>query len=394
MPVLSQVAEYMPLVGSDSMTLAELSGGLQKLGASYYFSADKNNFNIYISGLDANIDTIMALVTDLLYNPASEDKKIDNLLENAKATEKMERDDPETTGSALYQFAVYGDRSHYINRLTVNDVKELKADSLISALQKTMRYEADIHYSGKIPLKDLEEVLKSRLALKNISIKSKSPVRNDFKEYDGPVVFFLNDKEAIQSKDYFFLPGEILKEEDKPYLNAYADYLDGGMYSIIFQEIRELRSFAYSSGAYIQRPFYRDEKTSLTAYVGTQADKTEEAIEVMYRILTTPPDKSDRIDLVRKALIQSVNSDKPGFRSISYPASNFNKQGYTVDPRQHWVDVYKEMNFDNIVETYNQQYFQKPSVITIIGDESRIGTDWMSAYGKVVKVDKEDIFRW
>jgi predicted Zn-dependent peptidase len=230
--------------------------------------------------------------------------------------------------------------------------------------------------------------------LDSIYIKSKSPVRNEFKEYDGPVVFFLDDKKAIQSKDYFFIPGDVIKEEEKPYLNAYAEYLDGGMQSVIFQEIRELRSFAYASGASIRRPFYPDEKASLTAYVGTQADKTREAVEVMFRILNTQPDKSDRIDMVKKSLIQSVNSDKPGFRSISYPVASYHKHGYIVDPRKNWVEVYQTMSFDDIVGIYDRQFFRKPSVITIIGDESKIGTDWMSNYGRVIKVSKKDIFNW
>jgi zinc protease len=166
------------------------------------------------------------------------------------------------------------------------------------------------------------------------------------------------------------------------------------MQSIIFQEIREFRSFAYSSGAYIHRPFYKDEKTSLTAYVGTQADKTQEAVEVMLNILNSQPDKSDRIDMVRKSLIQSINSDKPGFRQISYPVANYYRQNYTEDPRKQWVEVYKGMSFDDIVGVYSRQYYQKPALITIIGDEKKIGGEWMSAYGKIINVDKEDIFRW
>jgi len=394
MPVLDQLAEYMMLVGSDSLTLQELSGGLQKLGASYYFNASQDNFSIYITGPDMHLDAILSLVTGLLYHPESDDSKIDNLLESVKTMEKVERDDPETVGSALYNYAVYGDHSPFINRLTVNDVKDLKADTLIHALQKVMRYEADIHYSGTLPLADLEAMLRSRFLLDDIIIKSKSPVRNDFKVYDSPVVFFLNDKKAIQSKDYFFIPGEVIMGDDKPYLNAYNEYLDGGMQSVIFQEIRELRSFAYSSGAYIDRPFYQDEKTSLTAYVGTQADKTREAVEVMYHILSTQPEKKDRIDMVKKSLIQSVNSDKPGFRRISYTAAFCHKQNYTIDIQKHWLEVYNDMSFDDIVGIYNRQYYQKPSVITIIGDESQIGTDWMGAYGKVIQVGKEDIFKW
>ncbi|MBP6978431.1 MAG: insulinase family protein [Lentimicrobiaceae bacterium] len=392
-PVLDQLSEYMSLIGSEAMPLAELSVSLQGLGAAYYFNAGRDNFSITISGPDANLDTIVALVSGLLYHPQKDDDKIRKLYESAKTVVKVEKDDPETIGSALYNYAIFGDRSPYLHRLTPAEVRELKADTLLRLLQEVMCYEADIHYSGTVGLPQLEKILTSRLSIDNISIRSKSPIRNEFKEYDEPVVFFLDDKEAIQSKDYFFLPGEIVKGEDMPYLNAYADYLDGGMQSVIFQEIRELRSFAYASGASVFRPFYTDERSSLTAYVGTQADKTREAVEVMHRILTQQPDKSDRMEMVRKSLIQSINSNKPTFRGISYPVANYCKQNYSEDPRKRWTESYKDMRFDDIVGLYDRQFFHKPTVITIIGDENKIGTDWMKTYGKVIRVSKEDIFR-
>ncbi|MCK9400694.1 MAG: insulinase family protein [Bacteroidales bacterium] len=333
------------------------------------------------------------MVADLIYSPKPDDSKLKNLYEAIKAEEKVELDDPETLGSALYMYAVYGDRSPYLNRLSVKEVKELTSDTLLSALKKAISYEADIHYSGMIGLPELEEIIKSGLMLDNINIKSNSPARFEFKLYDSPVVYFLDDKNAIQSKNYFFLPGNPVKEDDKPYLNGYAEYLDGGMQSIIFQEIREFRSLAYSSGASIYRPFYPDEKTSFTAYVGTQADKTREAIEVMHQIINTPPEKSDRIETVRKSLIQSINSNKPGFRSVSESVASYYKKNYTTDPRKQWVEIYKKMNFDEIVDFYNGQFYKKPSITTIIGDKSIIGTDWMSSYGNVIEVSKEDIFR-
>jgi len=97
--------------------------------------------------------------------------------------------------------------------------------------------------------------------------------------------------------------------------------------------------------------------------------------------------------MVKKSLIQSINSNKPGFRSVSQSAASFIKQHYTSDPRIAWVEAYKNMSFDDIIRYYNSQYFNKPSIITIIGDKSKIDLGWLSTYGKVVEVKKEDLFR-
>lgn len=393
MPVLQQVAEYMQLIGTDEMSFRELSGNFQNRGASYNFFAGRDDFNIAITGLDSHLREILNLVADLIYTPKPDDSKIKNIHETAKAQRKVEEEDPAILGACLYMYAVYGDHSSFINRLTLKEVRGLKSDTLLAALRRATRCEVDIHYSGSLGVPEMEAILSSVLHLDSIHIKSTSPVKDDFKEYTESVVFFLNDKKAIQSKDYFFIPGNQVSEEDKPYLNAYAEYLDGGMQSIIFQEIRELRSLAYATGAKVRQPFYPDEKTSLVAYFGTQADKTREAIQVMHQVISTPPEKSDRIEMVRKSLVQSINSEKPGFRSISEPVARYYKLNYTTDPRKQWVEIYQKMNFNDIVDFYRRQFYQKPTVITIIGDKRIIGEDWMGSFGKVNEVTKKDILR-
>lgn len=393
MPVLDQVAEYMNLIGTDSLTLQELSAELQKLGASFQVYASRDNFNIRITGLDMHLEKILGLVAELIYHPKADPGKISNLVETASATEKMEQEEPELLGYALYMYATFGDRSPFLNRLSLKEVKSLETEVLHDALKQALCVEAEIHYSGTTGLTELENILRSRLDLGSIAVKSNSPARNDFRTYDEPVVYLLDDKKAIQSKNYFFVPGEVLGEQDKARKNAYMEYLDGGMQSIIFQEIREFRSLAYATGAFIQGGFYPDERTSLSAYVGTQADKTQEAVEVMHKILSSPPDKSDRLEMLKKSLIQSINSNKPGFRSVSNEAAWFVKEKYASDPRIEWVEEYKAMSFDEITDFYNRHFNGKPSVITIIGDKDKIAMDWLSHYGRVIEVKKEDIFR-
>ena len=62
--------------------------------------------------------------------------------------------------------------------------------------------------------------------------------------------------------------------------NAYNKYFSGGMSSIVFQEIREFRSLAYSSWASYNTPWHNNKEGNFMGYVGCQADKTLEAILV------------------------------------------------------------------------------------------------------------------
>jgi predicted Zn-dependent peptidase len=123
MPIAEQLSDYMELIGTQDMPLRELSNHLQKLGANYYFYADEGEFNLSISGPDEHIGKILELITGLLYNPMPDDTKLKNLLEYAKANREIESDDPETLGYALYCYAVYDNKSPFLNRLSENEIK-------------------------------------------------------------------------------------------------------------------------------------------------------------------------------------------------------------------------------------------------------------------------------
>jgi predicted Zn-dependent peptidase len=393
MPVLSQVAEYMGLVGPADMPFNVFKRKLQTLGASLFMNATKNYFEINISGPEQNLSRILGITGELLESPLVDDEKIKNLYQTAKTNEKYIKKDPEILGHALYSYAIYGKNSQYLKDLTSKEVKKLTAAELVEALRLVLRYQADIHYSGALEMDLAVELIKTTLPIWEISIAGSSPVKNVFPVIDEPLVYFLNEKSAIQSKDYFFIRGNTLKEMEKPLLNAYYEYMDGGMSGIIFQEIREFRSLAYATGASVFMPFYRDEETGLVSYVGTQADKTREAIEVMQKIISSPPDKSDRIDMIKKSLIQSINSKKPTFRDLSEPVASWVKQNYSADPRMDWVRLYNALTFDDIVGFYNNQFHNKPVITTIIGNKKQIGADWMGNHGKLIEVRKKELFR-
>jgi len=393
MPILNQTAEYLNLTGPMGTPFAAYRRELQKMGGTVNIYSTWDNFIVEINGPESSLKSILELVNKFLNHPASDDTKIRNLVESSKTNEKMMRKDPETLGYALYLYAVYGENSQFLKNLTSTEVKKLKADELIAAMKTALTYEADIHYSGNIAAAEIRDFITTGLQPGKAVNKSLSPARNQYRDLTGPTVFFLDEPSALQSKNYFFIKGSLLAENEKPLINAYYEYLDGGMSSIIFQEIREFRSLAYSTGANIPVPFYRDEPVTMMSFVGTQADKTREAIQVMHQIIKSPPDKADRMEMICRGMIQSINSKKPPFRQISFSVARWTKQGYKEDPRREWVKTYETMKFEDIVKIYDSQFYNKPVITTIIGKKKRIGTDWMNEYGKVVEVNHKDILK-
>ena len=175
--------------------------------------------------------------------------------------------------------------------------------------------------------------------------------------------------------------------------SAFNSYFGSDMSSLVFQEIREFRSLAYSAYANYRNPFDKGQKSYLLGYVSTQSDKTLDAMGVMFTLLDTMPSKPERLSEIKASLIQSISTSNPLFRYKSAMVERWRKQGYTDDPRKVSVEVYKTLKFSDIEDFYNHNVKGRPSLITINGDGKRIDLNKLQRFGKIVEVKKEQILR-
>ena len=122
------------------------------------------------------------------------------------------------------------------------------------------------------------------------------------------LIYLINDSTAVQSQIYFSIKSNTVNDKIRHQSRAYNKYFSGGMSSIVFQEIREFRSLAYSSWGQFIRPWYNGNKGSFIGYVGCQTDKTLEAISVFKDITVNMPQKPERLEQIKSSLIKSINS--------------------------------------------------------------------------------------
>ncbi|SDB88850.1 M16 family metallopeptidase [Williamwhitmania taraxaci] len=392
-PVLNQAAQYMDLIGTETKDFQTYKNELQKLGASVSFSTTNGYLSVDIDGFDDKLPQTLALVNELLTKPKADPKQMEKFIEEAKMNFKMESKDPSTLAEALREYGMYGDNSSYLKRLSLKEIKKLTGDSLISAFKVAQRYEAEIHYSGTVPFEQIQETIKKNIALAVNPIKSESPVSLVLKPYAENTILLLNDKKAIQSKVYIIRDGKVNNDQERIMAAAFNNYFGGDMSSLVFQEIREFRSLAYTAYANYRNPFYKGEKSYLTGFVSTQSDKTIDAMNAMFTLLDTMPSRVERLPEIKASLVQSINTGNPSFRDKSTNVENWRKQGYSDDPRKVSLEVFKNLQFSDIENFYINNVKGRPSLITINGDGKRIDMKKLQRFGKIVEVKKNQIIR-
>ena len=183
----------------------------------------------------------------------------------------------------------------------------------------------------------------------------------------------------------------MLDEKQMACQDAFNQYFGTGMSSLVFQEIREFRSMAYTAYAVSRTGLTQKDKSKFMAFIGTQSDKTIDAISVMTELINDMPRKEKRMRGVSDYLQQSLLTSTPTPRELTETVEKWKLFGYKEDPRIMQYDIYKSLEFDNIVDFYKQNIAGRPVLITIVGNKKKIDMKELAKYGKIVEVKQKTV---
>lgn len=366
---------------------------MSKIGCKMNISCDGSYTFIEISGNESNLGSACLLLSKLSLLPKLDIKQLDAIVGNDIMTRKIAKTDKDMQKDALQQYLFYGTESDYIKRLTPEDVSALTIKGLTGDYIRATQYEAEVHYSGKMPEEKVFSVLKENLAFPDGLKKSDAPLQKKLASYPQTTIFFLNNSEAKQSSIFFYMDGGAYSVENEAKAKAFNQYFDGGFNGLVLQEIREYRAMAYTAaGKWINPPKMGLNKF-FYGYIGTQADKTVDAVTTYASLIKDMPQKPERLDNIKTYLINSSLTFKPSPRDISLSIEGWEKLGYTTDPAYVLIPKYRVLTFDDILQFYNENMKSKPYAIAIMGDKKVIDLKKLETIGKVVQLSTSTIIK-
>lgn len=395
MPKLKYATSLMNSAGimpsSDAQTVRRQ---LSELNASCSYSVTDDYFYIQLVGLEKNLEEICNIMTRQTLMPKLDDKQLNRVVGSELSSRLLfEQKNVDALSGALLDYALYNEKSDYIDRLGLMDVYNLKISELTGEIIRATNYELDIHYVGKRPFDEISSVLKASLPLKEGVKASESPFVKERVAYDKSTIYFLSNSDAQQTQVYFYFEGDNYTIKEDVAYKAFCEYLSGGFSGLLMQEIREKNSMAYTAAATFMTPPVQNKNAFFLGFVGTQPDKAADAIDVFMRILKDMPLHPDRIGDIKAYLKQSYLSNKPSFRSKSITFDSWQDLGYTEDPAKTNMAEIESLTFDDIVNFYESKVKGKPITIVIMGDGKLIDQKQIQTnHGKITKVSATKLF--
>ena len=395
-PELMQLTNYLQLLGTESLSFEQFRSRLQSIGSTLAFDVTPDAFVMKVTGFDNHIDETMELVGDFIRHAKADDKKLRQIVDDAKVSEKAFFKSGDNVASALLEQVKYGDQSRYLRKLSLSQIKKLKGKDLLAVYGKVRSVQCDLHYCGTLPVEKVIGTIRQHLPLERTTVASNSPYYRELKQYDRPTVFFIDMPDMAQSIVYGYVKGDPVDDKASRHASRlFSVYFGGDMSSLMFQEIREFRSFAYRTSGRYQLPNHAHKGTagSFTAILSTQSDKTLDALGVLDSLIREMPLKPERMEAVKQTLVNRINNDYPPFRNLSEKVASTRMEGFDRDPAEEFLRDIATMDMQDISRFYREQISGRPVVYVIAGNRKHIDMKKLAKYGTIIKVKKKDIYK-
>lgn len=384
--MLVYIPSYLNKLGTSNLTVSEFKNKLFTLGASMNVGSDDFSTFIEVEGMDANFDQTLRLVNDFLENMTGTDQAVKSMAEEIASNRKLNNKDLMNVMTAAQQYALYGNKSKFLKELTTKELRALTPTQLIETFRNAQTHAVKINYTGSKSHESVSEAINSSIRFESPLKPEKQEIHYPMQGFESPKVYFVNDKKAVQSQILFLEKGLPMSLDNQGEVAAFNLYFGGDMSSLVFQEIREFRSLAYSTSARYKLAPRPGLDNSFSAYVGCQGDKTPEALEVLHQLITNMPIKTEREAAIRSSLIAEAKTSKPDFRNLIGKVDEWQKMGLTQDPMIQLLSYYSDLTFDQIVQFYQVHIAGKNTQLIVVGNSKKFNKKILSKYGKVTEL--------
>jgi predicted Zn-dependent peptidase len=178
----------------------------------------------------------------------------------------------------------------------------------------------------------------------------------------------------------------------QPTINMFNNYFGGGMGSLVFQTIRESKALAYSTYSNVGTPEKKEDPYFITAYVGCQADKFNDATKAMNELLNDLPSVENNILASKSELKKDIETERITEDGIIYNYLAAERKGQNEDIRKSIYEHVDKLGYADLKRFHDENMANKPYTYCVLASEKKLTADQLKSLGEVKKLNLSDIF--
>ncbi len=390
---IGAAAEYVTLLGTDSMTAEQVQQKFYGLACSFGIGAGDYQTTITLSGLDENMPEALALLENVLKNVQVDSTAYAAYVANAAKAQADAKLEQRQCFNRLRAYGMYGQRNSQRDIMTAALLAETDPQELVDILHGLTGYEHTVLYYGPRAMGDLTDLLTQEHRL---SAELKAPLAfEEYMEqptptteillapYDAKNIYMM----AINNDETAWQP------EMTPVAALFNEYFGAGMNGIVFQELRESRGLAYSARAYYdQMPDRKGHPETSYTFIISQNDKMMDCIRTFNEILDSIPQSPSAFEIAKQSLTKQLAAQRTTRFAVLNAWMAAQDRGIDYDINEKIYNALPDITLDDIVRFANERMARKPRRYVILGNESELDMSALGQTGPVRRVSLQEIF--
>jgi len=388
---LGLAAALMDVAGTQSLSNEELQKEWYRMGSEFRFGSGENASTFSVSGLDSQFEDSVALMMELINSPSADQQTLEQLKGILLKSREDQKSSPPAIARALFMYNRYGEESPMLEAMTGQEILDTQVEELLNAPSELLNYKHTLAYTGSMPLEELVAALRRNYGVEG-ELRDTPEFRfrsaRDIEESEVLVV----DQQTAQAQVRIEFADGVYDQEDGLLANLYTNYFGSGMSSVVFQELREARALAYSASARYAPGSRVNAENLIMGSIGTQTDKTADALAAFIDLIDNMPSSSERFDESVNSMLNRYRTSKLNFREVIGAVRTWERQGLEGDPRRGNYQKLQETELEDLLQFQQQHVKDRAKLISIVGDLSIIDTAELEQFGTVQEVKVDELF--
>lgn len=380
----TQVLQYL---GTDQLSAEDLKREFFKLGINHDFRISQDQLTISLAGLEENMPRAILLLKDWLQNAVPDQNVYDENVKTILESREVAKKDKGRIMTALTNYAKYGADSRFTDVISEERLKQIKSAEMTQKMHDLLHMPYQIFFYGN-DFENFKNYVEPFIENETFKI----PVR---KIYPKPVpegTVYFTPYDMVQTEMSRVAKAGDVNLKNMGRINVFNEYFGRGLSSIVFQELRESRSLAYSAyvsyatASELNRPDY------ITTYIGTQPDKLPQAIAAMDELMADLPEVPAQFENARTAVLKQIASGRITRTNLFFNYLNLQKLGVDYDLRKDLYQEISKLTLSDLRQFYTQKIKPLKYNTAIIGKKADLDIAAVSQLGTFKELSLEEIF--
>jgi len=403
--MLPYAAQYIQLAGTKDMTPAQVQEAFYSLACEFFVSAGAERSYIVLRGLSGNMTKAVDLLEKLINEAVAEPAVFDSFVETQQKSREDAKANQQRNFQRLRTYINYGPEYVKSTAVSIDELREAGAAGLEQSLRNLLGLTHRIIYYGPLSeekvVADLDEH-----HVKGMKLKAPAEFTRHATLKPEETVVFVAPYDAKQLYMAMYAnDGKRFDPSIHPQLEAYNEYFGGSMNAIVFQEMREARSLAYSAWAVMNEPSQWNRPYTYMAQIATQNDKLMDAVGAFNEIINDMPQSEAAFKLAKDGIESRLRTKRIIDDNIAWAYIYANDRqlapsldgggknrsaGYDLD--RATFEALPDMTLDDVVKFQQENVKGRKYYYGILGKIEDLDMEALGKLGKVVILTREDIF--